>query len=128
MRELTNGQGATHVADVAGVRGVVAEGIEMLGPGGTYLEIGSIVAGFAFPLDPLQACRRGLRLIGFFQYDPRILPRALDLVLRSRTRVPWDRVVSHTFPLEAIQEAFEQAEWVGRDPTEAFITRAAVTP
>ncbi|MGI9149398.1 MAG: zinc-binding dehydrogenase [Chloroflexota bacterium] len=128
VRELTNGQGATHVADVAGVRGVVAEGIEMLGPGGTYLEIGSIVPGFAFPLDPLLACRRGLRLIGFMQYDPRLLPRVLDLMLRSRTRVPWERVISHTFPLEAIQEAFEQAEWVGRDPTAALITRAAVTP
>jgi hypothetical protein len=42
--------------------------------------------------------------------------------------VPWDRIISHTFPLEAIQEAFQQAEWVGRDPTEAIITRAAVTP
>jgi threonine dehydrogenase-like Zn-dependent dehydrogenase len=128
VRELTNGQGATHVADVAGVRGVVAEGIDMLSPGGTYLEIGSIVPGFAFPLDPLLACRRGLRFVAFMQYDPRLLPRALDLVSRSRTRVPWEQVISHTFPLEAIQEAFEQAEWVGRDPTAAFITRAAITP
>lgn len=128
VKELTNGQGATHVADVAGVPGVVAEGIEMLGPGGTYLEIGSIVPGFAFPLDPLEACRRGLRLIAFFQYDPRLLPRALDFVRRSRSRVPWGRVISHTYPLESIQEAFEQAEWVGRDPNQALITRAALTP
>jgi threonine dehydrogenase-like Zn-dependent dehydrogenase len=128
VRELTNGQGVTHAADVAGVRGVVAEGLEMLANGGTYLEIGSIVAGFAFPFDPDAACRRGLRLIAFLQYDTRLLPRALDFVRRSRSRVPWDRVISHTFPLQAIQEAFEQAEWVGRDPTEAVITRAAVTP
>src|SRR5206468_12482390 len=80
VRELTNGQGATHVADVAGVRGVVAEGIDMLSPGGTYLEIGSIVPGFAFPLDPLLACPRGLRFIAFFQYDTRLLPRALNFV------------------------------------------------
>jgi L-iditol 2-dehydrogenase len=128
VKELTNGQGVTHAADVAGVRGVVAEGIEMLANGGTYLEIGSIVPGFAFPLDPDRACKRGLRLIGFLQYDTRILPRALDFVRRSRSRVPWDRVISHTFPLAEIQEAFEQAEWVGRDPVEAVITRAAVTP
>jgi L-iditol 2-dehydrogenase len=128
VRELTNGQGVTHAADVAGVRGVVAEGIEMLANGGTYLEIGSIVEGFGFNLDPFEACRRGLHLIAFLQYDTRILPRALDFVKRSRTRVPWDRVISHTFPLEGIQDAFEQAEWVGREPAEALITRAAITP
>jgi threonine dehydrogenase-like Zn-dependent dehydrogenase len=128
VKELTNGQGATHAADVAGVRGVVAEGIEMLANGGTYLEIGSIISGLSFPLDPDTACRRGLRFIGFLQYDMRILPRALDFVIRTRSRVPWDRVISHTFPLESIQEAFQQAEWLGRDPVEATITRAAVTP
>jgi L-iditol 2-dehydrogenase len=128
VKELTNGQGVTHAADVAGVKGVVPEGIEMLAHGGTYLEIGSIVAGFAFPFDPDQACRRSLRMIGFFQYDPRILPRAMDFVRRSRNYVPWDRVISHTFPLEGIQDAFERAEWVGRDPAQALITRAAVTP
>jgi Zn-dependent alcohol dehydrogenase len=66
--------------------------------------------------------------IAFLQYGTRLLPRALDFVRRSRSRVPWDRVISHTFPLEAIQEAFEQAEWVGREAAEAVITRAAVTP
>jgi L-iditol 2-dehydrogenase len=100
----------------------------MLANGGTYLEIGSIVEGFGFNLDPFDACRRGLHLIAFLQYDTRILPRALDFVKRSRTRVPWDRVISHTFPLEGIQDAFEQAEWVGREPAEALITRAAITP
>ena len=128
VRELTSGQGASHVADVAGVRGVVEEGIQMLGPGGTYLEVGSIVPGFAFPLDPLLACQRGLRFIAFSQYDARILPRALNFVMRTRDRVPWGRVISHTFPLEGIQDAFERADWMGREPAEAVITRAAITP
>ena len=30
--------------------------------------------------------------------------------------------------IQQINEAFERAEWVGRDPGEAVITRAAVTP
>jgi threonine dehydrogenase-like Zn-dependent dehydrogenase len=128
VKELTNGEGATHVADVAGVRGVVPEGLDMLANGGTYLEIGSIVTGVEFLFNPDTACRRGLRFIGFLQYDTRILPRALDFVRRTRNRVPWDRIVSHTFPLEGIQDAFERAEWLGRDPDEAVITRAAVTP
>ena len=128
VKELTNGYGATHAVDVAGVKGVVAEGIEMLAPGGTYLEIGSIVPGMEFAFNPDAACRKGLRFIGFLQYDTRILPRAVDFVQRTRSRVPWDRVISHTFPLEGINDAFAQAEWVGRAPAEAVITRAAVTP
>ena len=128
VRELTNGDGAMFAADVAGVRGIVPEGLEMLAHGGTYLEIGSIVPGFQFPLDPDQVARRSLRMIGFLQYDTRILPRAMDFVRRSRSKVPWDQVISHTFPLEGIQEAFEKAEWVGKDPEQAVITRAAVTP
>ena len=128
VKELTNGYGATHAVDVAGVKGVVAEGIEMLAPGGTYLEIGSIVPGMEFAFNPDAACRKGLRFIGFLQYDTRILPRAVDFVQRTRERVPWDRVISHTFPLEGINDAFAQAEWVGRAPAEAVITRAAVTP
>jgi hypothetical protein len=42
--------------------------------------------------------------------------------------VPWDKVISHTFPFEAIHEAFQQADWQARDPEQATITRAAVTP
>src|SRR5260370_979671 len=43
VREFTNGQGVTHAADVAGVKGVIAEGIEMLSNGGTPLEGDSLI-------------------------------------------------------------------------------------
>jgi len=36
-------------------------------------------------------------------------------------------VISHSFPLEQIGEAFEQAEWAGKSE-ETTITRAAVRP
>ncbi len=128
VKELTNGYGAQFAADVAGVKGVIAEGLQMLGSGGTYLEVGSIVPGFDFQLDPRWSCQQSLRYIAFSQYDPRIVPRALDFMVRTRGRVPWDKVVSHTFPFEAVQEAFQQADWQARDPEQATITRAAVTP
>jgi len=66
--------------------------------------------------------------VAMMQYDPRLLPRALDFMRRTRSRLPWDKIISHTFPLEEINLAFEQAEWAGRDPDQAVITRAAVTP
>ena len=47
--------------------------------------------------------------------------QALDLMRRTRDRYPWDRVVSHTFPLERINEAFVEAD-------QGRVTRAAIVP
>ena len=42
------------------------------------------------------------------QYNPHLLPRAVDFMRRSLGRVPWEKVISHTFPLEdaRAQEAY----------------------
>jgi len=34
--------------------------------------------------------------------------RALDFLVRNRTRWPFDKLVSHTYPLEQINEAFTE--------------------
>jgi hypothetical protein len=49
------------------------------------------------------------------------LRQALDLLRRTRDRYPWQRVISHTFPLEHINEAFVEAD-------EGRVTRAAIVP
>lgn len=38
------------------------------------------------------------------------------------------QVVSHRFPLERIDEAFRQAEWVGRQGEQTAITRVVLVP
>jgi len=48
-------------------------------------------------------------------YEAEHLQQALDLMQRTRTQYPWERVVSHTFPLERINEAFVEAD-AGRVP------------
>ena len=48
------------------------------------------------------------------------------LWVRNRTRWPFDKLVSHTYPLEQINKAFADSEWHGRDTT--TITRAALAP
>jgi Zn-dependent alcohol dehydrogenase len=59
-------------------------------------------------------------------YDPWVIPRALEFLLRTRTRWPFERLISHKYPLEQIDEAFAQSEWHARDTTR--ITRAALIP
>ena len=55
-----------------------------------------------------------------------MIPRAIDFLVRNRARWPFDRLVSHTYPLEQINQAFADSEWHGRETT--TITRAALVP
>ena len=53
-------------------------------------------------------------------------PDTLSVLVRNRTRWPFEKLVSHTYPLEQINKAFAESEWHGRDTT--TITRAALAP
>jgi Zn-dependent alcohol dehydrogenase len=59
-------------------------------------------------------------------YDPWVIPRALDFLVRNRARWPFGRLISHRYPLEKINDAFAQSEWHTKDST--TITRAALVP
>src|SRR5205823_14842626 len=65
-------------------------------------------------------------IVGVIQYDPWVIPRALDFLVRNRTRWPFDRLLSHKYPLEKIDQAFADSEWHNRQTT--AITRAALVP
>jgi Zn-dependent alcohol dehydrogenase len=55
-----------------------------------------------------------------------VIPRALDFLVRVRSRFPFDRLISHKYPLEQINQAFAESEWHAKDTT--TITRAALVP
>jgi L-iditol 2-dehydrogenase len=128
VRDWTGGRGADVACDFVGFPPVVPEGIEMLRYGGTYLEIGCISRGRTVELDPSTLVWGSKRIVGVVMYDPWVIPRALEFLQRSRTRYPFDRLVSHTFPLERINDAFLEAEWYNREGPANRITRAALTP
>ena len=126
VRELTNGVGADVACDFVGFPAVIPEGIEMLRSGGTYLEIGTISRGAKIEIEPSLLVWGSKRIVGVIQYDPWVIPRALDFLVRTRERWPWHRILSHTYPLERINEAFADSEWLNRETL--TITRAALTP
>src|SRR5262249_39447834 len=128
VRDWTGGRGADVACDFVGFPPVVPEGIEMLRFGGTYLEIGCISRGRTVEFDPSTLVWGSKRMIGVVMYDPGVIPRARESLQRCRTRYPFDRLVSHTFPLERIDEAFRDAEWYNREAAPSRITRAALTP
>jgi Zn-dependent alcohol dehydrogenase len=100
----------------------------MLRYGGTYLEIGCISRGRTVEFDPSTLVWGSKRIVGVVMYDPWVIPRALEFLQRARTRFPFDRLVSHSFPLERINEAFREAEWYHREGSASRITRAALAP
>ena len=128
VRELTRGWGADIVCDFAGVPQVVAEGIEMLKSGGTYLEIGMVSPGHSFEFHPATLVYGSKTIVGVLNYEPWALQRALAFVKDNLTRYPFDDVISRVYPLDRINDAFREAEWLGRQRDKLGVSRAAIGP
>jgi len=111
IKDLTEGAGADVCVEVVGVAEVVQEGIEMTRVGGRYLWMGNIVPGMKAEIVPHDVTRQPKTIRGVLAYDRWVLPRALDWVSRNRHKYPFHKLVGATFPLDRINEAFEQAEW-----------------
>ncbi len=128
VRELTGRRGARVVLEVVGMPRVIPEGLQMVRPGGTYVDVGVISAGFKVELAPSTLLRNNTRYVAVNHYEPIVLAQALEFLRRNRSRYPFHKIVSHRFPLAQINEAFRQAEWFGRRPDQAGVLRAAIEP
>ena len=49
----------------------------------------------------------------------------LDFLARNHARLPFDKILSHRYPLDSINEAFEAADWQAR---QIQVTRAVIVP
>lgn len=128
VKELAgNRGGADIVVEVVGYPQVVPEGLDMVRQGGTYLEMGNIWPGSTVTIDLSRILFNMTNIITAAHYDPWFLSVALDFLDRTRDKYPLTKVVSHKFPLEEINDAFRQAEWLGRQQ-ESQVTRAILIP
>jgi len=125
--ELTDGIGADIVIELVGFPSAVEEGVQMCRMRGTYLEVGHISPGSIAHLDVQKLVQNQIRFNAIQHYDPWIIPNAIDFLIRTKDKYPLTKVVSHSFPLDRITEAFETAEWLGRE-SGSVVTRAIVTP
>ena len=110
VRELTNGWGADVCVEVVGAPAVIPEGIRMLKNGGHYLIMGSINPKQTAPLEAGRIVFGRITIVALATYEPWVIPQALDFMRRNRHQYPFAKLISHTFPLSAINEAFQQAE------------------
>ena len=109
VNDLTGGGGHV-VAELVGHPSALVEGIRMVRPEGRYLVIGNISARHTIEFNPAWLVHQNRRMVGVGGYQSWALRRGLELLERTRDRYPWGEVLSHTWPLESINEAFEHAD------------------
>ena len=81
-------------------------------------EVLRILSGVVHPVT-------GKNIVGSLMYKPELLPRLLNFLVRKQDSLPFEKIVSHTFPLAEVNDAFVQAEW---DQSQTPITRAMLVP
>jgi threonine dehydrogenase-like Zn-dependent dehydrogenase len=110
VRELTNGWGADICVEVVGSPSVIPEGIRMLKNGGQYLIMGSINPKQTAALEAGRIVFGRITLVALAPYEPWVIPQALDFMRRHSQHYPFQKLISHTFPLSEINEAFQQSD------------------
>ncbi len=122
--ELTEGRGANIVMELVGRPELLAEGIELLTNGGTFVEIGNISAERTVTIDPSHLLR-GKKIMGSLMYRPQLLPMMMETLVKKLGEVPYDKIVSHNYPLADVNKAFEDSEWNER---QTGVSRSMLVP
>lgn len=97
--------GADAIVEAAGVPEALLDGIEMCRAGGTLVEVGHYTDRGTIAINPLALCRKDINLFGCWGYGPQHFGRALRVLGAHGTLL--GRLVTNTFPLDAIAEALE---------------------
>jgi len=107
MRDLTDGRGADAAIDSAGVPGVLAQAYATVRRGGTVVAVGLPPEGAVAELPASDLAREEKVITGSFygSCSPQVdMPVVLDLYMEGR--LPLDKLISRSYALEEINEAF----------------------
>ncbi len=121
LKKLTGGWGADVVVEVVGFPQVIPEGIDMLGKGGRYLELGNVSPLKTFELDPSMLVNDNKSIFGITLYSAEALKKALDFLSRTKDKYPFDKILCCSYPLEKIDKAFD-------DQNKGLATRTSIIP
>jgi len=109
VRELTGGWGADVVAELVGTPKAVEEGLEMVCNGGRYLEIGNISPLHGtFQADPALLVMASKSIFCVVMYGRDTIKKALDFLSRTKDKYPFDQILSCSYSLDQINQAFEE--------------------
>ena len=110
VRSLTHGRGADIVIECAGIAEVVPEGLDMTRKGGIYLEPGNFAETGEVSLSPHRHfCSKNIRLIGMTNHPFTGYTPSMELMQRYADRFPFEKFVSHEYPLLETESAMLQS-------------------
>lgn len=106
---LTKGVGAHFGFQVTGVPAAFSNIFKFVRRGGGVCELGHFVDGGSCAINPhLDLCRKEITLIGSWAYNSWEYPNAYHFLQRAeRIGLPMESLVTHSFPLSRIQDAFD---------------------
>lgn len=96
-------EGVDTVLDATGAEPCLNCGIDVLLPGGTYVQVGLGRPSVSYPVG--QVCDKEATFKGSFRYGPGDYQLALDLL--AARRVSLDEIVTHEYSFRKAQDAFE---------------------
>ena len=97
------------VLEMAGYAPAVADGVQALRIGGTYVFVGMVHPDSQLPLTGEQVIRKSLRLQGVHNYAPRHLNQAVDFLAELGQDDRLQNLVSPPRPLSELSQAFSAA-------------------
>lgn len=122
--ELTDNRGANIVMELVGRADLLVEGVSYLTNGGTFIEIGDIVRGRTVEFDP-STILRGKKIMGSSMYRPQLIPLMMETLVKNQGKIPYHRIVSNTYSLDDVNDAFAQSEWNER---QTAVSRGILVP
>jgi threonine dehydrogenase-like Zn-dependent dehydrogenase len=98
-------QGADVVFEAAGVPGAFSEGIQMIRDKGTFVELGHFTDRGSEPVNPFSLCSKNINLLGVYGGLPPDFLWAKRLLEQYHAKIPFEKLVTHKFPLEETEQA-----------------------
>jgi threonine dehydrogenase-like Zn-dependent dehydrogenase len=108
IRDETEGRGADVVVETVGQPGPVRVGLEMLRRGGTYLETGNFADTGEVSINiHRHIAAKNVLIYGNTNHPHDGYYHAFEMMWRHRETFPWEKLITHRFPLEQAQEAMD---------------------
>mgnify|MGYP001097142345 CR=1 FL=1 len=102
--------GADIVVEATGVPAAVPEGIAMLRPGGTFIEVGHYVDRGTVPINPYLLCSKDINLYGSYGFSQYNMETAIHLLYDNKDKFPFEKIITHKFALYEASDAVRAAE------------------
>ncbi len=108
VRELTGGFGADFAFQCTGVPAAAAAIWKLVRRGGGLCEVGFFMDNGECSINPHEdLCKKEITAVGSWVYTAREYPVAIAMIRHLQAiGVPLEELVTHTFPLSRIDEAF----------------------